>query len=87
MIVDFKLTVKKSKKNELKEKKVYSTSFCSNPKQTLVQIVKKLNGLADMLNERNALVEKDLEITDSLVYVYQMIILLHEIKQIYPLEL
>lgn len=85
LTVDFKLIVKKSKKDEIKEKKVYSTSFCSSPKQTIVQIVKKLNGLAGILSERSNLAEKDVEITDSLVYVYQMIILLHEIKQLYPL--
>jgi len=83
--VDFKLNVKKQKKEELKEKKPFSSSFCSTPRQTLVQIIKKLNGVVDIFNARNDLVEKEVELTDSLVYVYQMIILLNEIKKIYPL--
>ena len=84
LVVDFKLIMKKSKKEELKEKKPFSSSFCSNPKQLLLQIIKKLNRIAEILNERNKLIDKDVELTDSLVYVYQMLILLNEIKKLYP---
>ena len=84
-MVDFKLSFKKTKKEELKEKKTFFTPFCSTPKQTLVQIIKKINGITEILSERNNLGEKEIELTDSLVYVYQMIILLNEIKKLYPL--
>ena len=86
-MVDFKLTLRKSKKEELKEKKPFSSSFCSTPKQLLLQIIKKLNRISEILNERSKLIVKDVELTDSLVYVYQMLILLNEIKKLYPVLL
>lgn len=42
--------------------------------------------MAEIFNERLELGgEKEVELSDSLVHVYQMVILLNEIKRLYPL--
>lgn len=41
--------------------------------------------MAEIFNERQNLNDKEVDLTLSLTFVYQMIILLHEVKKIYPL--
>lgn len=82
--MDYKLAVKKARKDEFKEKKAFSSSFCANPRQTLAEIIRKLDAVLKKLPERYS---QDFENVESFVAVYQMLILLHEIKKLCPLLL